>query len=62
MIDNSIYTVSVSECMMEFGYRDASSGISQLLENAADPCPYKRFQKDVVRLYIISRIKRLIKK
>lgn len=33
-----------------------------LLENAADPCPYKRFQKDVVRLYIINRIKRLIKK
>ena len=34
MIDNSIYTISVSECMMEYGYRDASSGISQLLESA----------------------------
>ena len=34
MIDNSIYTVSVSECMMDFKYKDANNGISNLLESA----------------------------
>ena len=34
MIDNELYTVSVSECMMDFKYKDANNGISNLLESA----------------------------